>query len=160
MGEWKMKEIKLNKGFIALVDDDDFDELSKFTWFVEAQGYAVTKVWKGVCAWEKLKMHRFVMKRCKGDGIQVDHINGLKLDNRKSNLRNCTNTENCRNRSATKKNSTGLKGVSFRSSNKKWVAQICVNYKRIYLGQFETPQDAHEAYKKAAIKMHGEFFSV
>jgi hypothetical protein len=101
------------------------------------------------------QLHREIMNCPKG--MVCDHINGDTLDNRKSNLRICTSIENCRNSKRPKNNTSGYKGVHWEKANKKWVAIIQINYKKIYLGLFDDRQKAHEAYCKAAVNYHGEF---
>ena len=86
--------------------------------------------------------------------MTVDHVNGNKFDNRKSNLRVATYSENCQNTGPKKNNTTGFKGVS-RHGNK-WRASIMVNRKNVHLGSHETPELAAEAYDLAAIKFFGE----
>jgi hypothetical protein len=107
-------------------------------------------------------MHRIVMG-VTDPKIFVDHINGNTLDNRKENLRLCNNTENCRNSKKSVNNTSGYKGVSYVPwsgkwlRNKPWRAYIVVDRKQISLGMYKTKEEAHEAYKQAAVKYHGEF---
>ena len=89
-------------------------------------------------------------------GMQVDHINGDRLDNRRENLRIVTNWQNQMNRGMTINNSSGYKGVRLRRSGK-WEAQIRVNKKAIFLGRFYDKLDAAHAYDDAAKKYFGEF---
>lgn len=86
---------------------------------------------------------------------QIDHINCDKSDNRFANLRLTTPRLNCMNRGARKDNKTGLKGVV--KKGKKWRAGITVNYEKKWLGYYDTPEEAHEAYKKAALESAGEY---
>jgi len=88
---------------------------------------------------------------------EVDHIDGNGLNNKKSNLRLCTNNQNLYNRAKCKNNTSGFKGVKWKKDSKKWVAAINVNNKRIYLGQYTSKIKAHEAYVAACKKYHGEF---
>ena len=88
---------------------------------------------------------------------QIDHINGIKDDNRISNLREASREENAANRAKSKNNTSGFKGVYWGNWANKWVAQIFFKKKRIYLGLFDCPQKAHNAYVVAANKLHGDF---
>lgn len=89
---------------------------------------------------------------------QIDHINGIKNDNRFCNLRNADSYQNARNVSKTKKNKSGYKGVV--KNRKKFEASISTNNGRIFLGCFKTKEDAFEAYKNAAILEHGEYANI
>ena len=87
---------------------------------------------------------------------QVDHINGDRTDNRLENLRKATNAQNAQNNQKIRStNTSGFTGV--RRENKKWLAEIKVNYRPIRLGLFETPEEAHEAYLKAKQDLHPFF---
>jgi hypothetical protein len=85
----------------------------------------------------------------------IDHINGNKLDNRKSNLRPATPSQNAMNRHNIPK--SGYIGVYKRKDNDKWSAKICINYKTIYLGSFNNLEDAIKARLKAEKEYFGEF---
>lgn len=88
---------------------------------------------------------------------QIDHINGIKNDNRISNLRECTDSENKSNKPKPKNNKSGHKGVSWCKQTGKWRAQIAKDNKYMCLGRFTRPEDAAQAYAEAAKKYHGEF---
>lgn len=90
----------------------------------------------------------------------VDHKNGIRSDNAWSNLRKAGTDENAWNRGIASNNSSGFKGVYWRSARSKWVAEICVNGKSRKLGSFKCPTAAHIAYSKAAKKYHGDFARV
>jgi len=97
--------------------------------------------------------HRIAYAMYHGDcpcELEIDHINGIRHDNRICNLRLVTRKQNMENKTATNKNTTGYKGVSFDKQVKKWKASICHNRKQINLGRYETAQEAAEAYIKAA----------
>jgi len=88
----------------------------------------------------------------------VDHIDGNRSNNRANNLRECNHIQNGANRKIPTSNTSGYKGVSKIKSNGKWGAWIKVSGKSKNLGcNFDTPEQAYEAYKKASEKMHGEF---
>lgn len=91
---------------------------------------------------------------------QIDHINGIKSDNRICNLREATQSQNRANSKTTNKH--GVKGVRrlpwMKDTDKCWQAQITHNKKVIYLGCYHTKEEAHSAYCKAAMELHGEFF--
>jgi len=88
---------------------------------------------------------------------QIDHINGNKDDNRIINLREATNAENQRNSTKQKNNRSGFKGVYRRYQKGKWWARLRVDGVNIYLGGFDNPEKAAEAYAQAAQKYHGVF---
>lgn len=88
----------------------------------------------------------------------IDHINCNKADNRFKNLREATNAENVMNSGIRSNNTSGFKGVKWNKNRNKWVADCTANGKRHYLGYFSKIDDAVEAYKQCAMKIHGEFF--
>jgi hypothetical protein len=153
------KEIRLTKGQVILVDDDVYDSISQWNWYVFRNGkktYAARDE-RGLFKKKIVLMHRIITNA--PVGMVVDHINGDGLDNRKSNLRVCTVSQNLRNRGATSRNKTGYKGVSIDADilSKKYVAQIKVNNKGMYLGRFKTAEQAARAYDEAALQHFGEF---
>ena len=100
-------------------------------------------------------MHRIVMEVEKD--MVVDHINRVKHDNRKDNLRICSQKENSRNLKISINNTSGVTGVCFNKSNNRWRATIGINGKRIHLGYFANKQDAIEARLKAELELFGEY---
>jgi len=90
------------------------------------------------------------------ENMHVDHRNTVKNDNKIENLRLATNAQNKANAPIMSSNTSGFKGVSKQviGNTSKWKAEIRVNYKSIYLGLFDTPELASEAYKTASIKYH------
>jgi hypothetical protein len=83
---------------------------------------------------------------------QIDHINGVRRDNRISNLRVVNHQENLRNANMKRNNTSGITGVVLHKSTGKWLARICVGYRRIHIGYFDTLEEATAARKEAAAK--------
>lgn len=154
-------KIKLTQNKIALVDECDFDKLNKFKWYAMYDGYnyyAVRSPKKKNGKRNAIRMHREIMNNPKGK--VVDHRDGNGLNNRRSNLRICTQSQNSKNQGLKKNNTSGLKGVSFNKKNSKWVARISVNNKRIHLGSFNSKEKAYEKYCNASKKYHKEYSKV
>jgi hypothetical protein len=86
----------------------------------------------------------------------VDHINGVRTDNRIVNLRIATNSQNAQNSKLRKHNQSGLKGAKL-LQNGRYGSRIILNKKEYWLGTYATAQEAHEVYKKASMRMHGDF---
>ena len=111
----------------------------------------------GVLYWRRRNSNRVVMLMCYGfygEGLDVDHINHVRNDNRLFNLRFVTRSENSKNQSLSSKSTTGVTGVSFLKARKKYIAQIGVNRKLIYLGMFETLEEAAAARAEANLKFN------
>jgi len=101
-------------------------------------------------------MHREIMDA--PAGMEVDHINGNGLDNRKCNLRLATSSQNKRNqRKQRRKTSSKYKGVYWHKRDKVWVVRIQAEGKEKYIGSYKTEQEAALAYNEAALKYHGEY---
>lgn len=154
-----MKTISLSKGYEALVDDDDYDWLLEYKWHAlkgagSREPYAATNI-KIDGKWKRAWMHKILLNA--GSDQVVDHIDGNTLNNQKSNLRLATKTQNQQNRRGRRDSKSGYKGVSYESRKGYWRARIKVNGKLLSLGSFATPEEAHEAYKTAALKYFGEF---
>ncbi len=148
-----MKTIPLTQGKFATVDDEDFDRIMSIgKWQFHSRGYAAHNTYS-----QKKKvtilMHRVVID-CP-EGMQTDHKNMNKLDNRKENLRMATVGQNHCNRTAQKNNSTGIKGVQKRGNS--FRAALNFGGKRVFNKSFRTPEEASAARLAAAVKFHGEF---
>ncbi|MGG5541944.1 AP2 domain-containing protein [Burkholderia vietnamiensis] len=152
-----MKEIPLTKGFVALVDDEDFEALSKYRWHVTECGrnrYAERSVREGKRV-RKILMHREILQP--HPGMHVDHRDGDGLNNQRANLREATRSQNQHNRGKSCNNTSGYKGVSRHSRDGSWAASISKDGKHINLGYYATPELAYGAYCRAAEELHGEF---
>ncbi|MCF7843891.1 HNH endonuclease [Candidatus Gracilibacteria bacterium] len=132
-----------------MIDDEDLELVSKKNWRLQKNGYVSESKSDGVY------LHRYVMNAQKGE--YVDHINHNPLDNRKSNLRICTNAENSWN-----KNHKRLVGVAktTRMRSKTWRAYITVNKKWIHLGYFKTKEEGAIAYNIAVKEYRDSYSSV
>jgi len=153
-----MREILLTKGYIAFVDDEDYDYLSQFKWYAQLKGhriYAVRSI-KIDGKWTKILMHREIMNAQPGE--EVDHIqHDVCCNNCKSNLRLCTSSQNAMNRRVRQGTSSRYKGVCYHKAAKKWRAQIEVDGKNTHLGLFTNEFDAACTYDAAAKKLFCEF---
>ncbi len=148
------KQIKLTKGKITKVDLNDFKYLNTIKWHYN-HGYVSRTIRLKNNKFKKQLMHRVIMKAPKS--LQVDHINGNTLDNRRINLRLCTKSQNMRNQRISKNNTSGYKGVSWNKRAKKWVSYIRFNSKQYFLGNFKNIKKAARAYNVASKKYHKEF---
>lgn len=147
-----MKELFLTNGEKALVDSSDYESLIKYTWSKSKLGYATANI-----DGQHYFLHRFIMGLSKGDGLIVDHKNGNGLDNRRSNLRVCTKTQNQQNQRTRHTSVSKYKGVGYYKRDKKWRTRIVYNKKDIELGKFECETCAAIAYDEAAKVYHGEY---
>jgi hypothetical protein len=150
-----MKEIPLTKGKVAIIDDDIFEELSQYKWFLDSNGYAARHTSLHFGKRKIIYMHRIIMNA--PSNMEIDHINSIKLDDRRENMRVCTHAENGKNQKKPIDNITGFKGISLDKRWLKWQTRIGVNGKMLSLGYFDDPIAAAHAYDAAAIKLHGEF---
>lgn len=159
-----MKIIKIS-GFEVIIDDEDFERIKKLGWYVQKnQDYKDGRFYFNAEVFINdkrtvTKLHRFIMGCQVGDKKQIDHINGNTLDNRKENLRFCTNSENMANKKLiSKNNKSGYKGVSV--AGKKWKATVYVNSKAYNLGYFVDPKEAAKEYDNMVRFTHGRFARV
>lgn len=152
-----MKRIPLTQGKYAIVDDADYEWLNQYKWCVTTTLYAIYAIrYVGgrknqKCIW----MHRLIMDAPKG--MDVDHINHNGLDNRRSNLRVCTRSQNNQNSYAQNNCSSKFKGVSWYRRDKIWRSYIVIKRMQLHLGYYESEYEAAKAYNKAARKYFGEF---
>ena len=152
-----MSEILTQQGDVILVDERDYPALSKYRWCIDkSSGYVVrSEVIDGRS--KKIYMHREIMGLKRGDLRQVDHEFLPRTDNRRANLRVCSQGENLLNKRVRTDNKLGLKGVHLHKSTGKYRAAIWRSGRRTDLGLFQTAELAHLAYCAAADKLHGKF---
>ena len=154
-----MQFIPLSRGKFAMVDDEDFDWLCGHKWCVrksKCKEYASRSHHTKSCSYV-VRMHRKILGVYDAN-LQVDHINGDGLDNRKANLRICTNAQNAWNARKTRNNAVSqFKGVALNRKTGKWVASIGLHWQRICLGTYLYEKDAAVAYNEAAKRYFGEF---
>lgn len=166
-----MTEIPLSKKgkyagkYVAIIDDCDADLLI-FNWsFVKGNktNYAFRKpIENGVR--KKQAIHRVILERILNRELLrsefVDHIDGNGLNNTRDNLRIATQSQNQMNRGKPKGGTSKYKGVSLNSQSGKWIAQIRVRGKQIYLGQAITEEGAYKIYCEKAPSYHGDYFNL
>lgn len=143
--------IKTKSGDSILIDDSDEPVLSKYSWHLIDKGrnkYAAAHI-NG----KRVRMHRLLMDVKPGE--IVDHINGDKLDNRRSNLRICSASQNSCNRGKTVKNKSGYKGVVLNRG--RYVVAIRLQGKAYSFCSYKTAKEAAHVYDQVAMQLHGEF---
>jgi len=153
-------------GMDVIIDDEDFQKINSMKWALDEYRYKIRGKAYFRCSLSKIIngkyqrsvwLHRFIMNQDSWNGLVVDHANGNTLDNRKLNLRICPQLKNSQNRAMSKNNSSGYKGVNWNDITQRWHARIGVNWKRISLGYYDTPEEAYAAYCEASKKYHGEY---
>lgn len=153
--------IPLSNGMFTVIDLVDYEKISgrkwhalhgwrNKTWYAQCNLYDADTKAESSCA-----LHRFLMNAASGE--MVDHKDGDGLNNRRDNLRIATRSQNSQNSTKRKNCSSQFKGVCWYPPTRKWVGQLRVAGKRIYLGYFQNEQAAARAYDAAAIKYFGEF---
>ncbi len=155
-----IEKIKLRQGGFVLIDNIDFELVKKWKWWIDKDGYA--RRWTPQVDWKRtnILMHREILGLGKQDKVYVDHINRNKLDNRRSNLRIATKSQNGMNIDNNKNNKYGFRGISYALNEKrikKWQVKLGFNNKNIYIGRFLTKEEAIKARKEAELKYYGQF---
>jgi len=154
-------EIITKSGDTIVYDDDDHELVSKYRWHIKRvakKRYAAGRLIPGRSDAKIIQMHRLIMGVLKNRRITVDHVNGNGLDNRRENLRLCSIHQNSHN--AVRITSHGFVGISYQKAHNKWRASICYKGKRIYLGEYDQPEEAAAVYDSHARKYFGPMAKV
>jgi hypothetical protein len=154
------RTIPLTRGFVAIIDADDWDMVSRHKWAAQKGGnsvYARTSIRGGDGKQYALLLHRLLLKSERG--TFVDHIDGDGLNNIRANLRACSHAENIRNSAVKtdKRKRSKFKGVGQCSGTGRWRASIEKDGSRLDLGTFDTEERAARAYDAASRLFHGRF---
>lgn len=158
------REIPLTLGQMVIIDVDNWQRFSAYKWqahwHLRAKTYYVTRRDNTLPGRPTVWMHREVLglgRSLKDDPRHGDHINHDGLDCRRESLRVASIYENAANKRMRRDNASGFKGVYFHHANRKWIAQVTKGNNQMYLGTYETPEEAHYAYQAAALKLHKQF---
>lgn len=166
-------KIKIKDKYI-LIDDKDYNLFKKFNWSFISGGRlictrkelpsqykgkfitVVKKYKKSKYYYKSVLLHWMVVNKNIGS-LEVDHINGNTLDNRRSNLRICSHSDNRKNNKIYRNNTSGYPGISWLKRKKTWSSVIRVNNKKLWLGTFKNIIDAISVRKIAEKKYFMNF---
>jgi hypothetical protein len=150
--------VPLSLGYSAVIDASDVQLVAGSNWYAKRGRntiYAIRAVYVGDQKSTSEHLHRIILGA--QQGVQVDHIDGDGLNNRRANLRAVSASENAMNQRLRKNNTSGHRGVSYCAARNKWIAQIQAFNNYYHLGKFETKEEAIIAYMRASAELHEEF---
>lgn len=151
---WFMKEIQLTRDKVTIVDDEDYERINQFKWYATLGANTFYANRKDVAS---MALHRFILDPLKLNPLQIDHINGDGLDNRRCNLRFATNQQNCMNVAPKHKIKSSIyKGV-IKTRNNNFNIQFKLDYKSYSLGRVQDEILAAKYYDAVARYYHGEY---
>ena len=138
-------------------DLEDYDKIKDYSWHIDSRGYVVTRIDNDK---RILFLHRVVMNAKENEVIDHRFGSDYLYDNRKFNLRRCTQSNNLMNRIISSNNRSGITGVCYSKERNMWRAYITVNRKQINLGNFKNKEDAIQTRLEAEKKYFGEYFFI
>jgi len=144
-------KIPLTQGKYAIVDHEDFEWLNQWKWHY-MNGYAYHS-FKINGKYTEIGMHAFILQTPKG--METDHVNRNRSDNRRSNLRVVTTSQNQHNVGVNVKNTSGHKGITFHKRDRYWQVMIRIAGRRFYIGSYKEKDKAIVAYNIAERKAYG-----
>lgn len=140
-----------NKGVSFYIDVEDYEKVKNYVWYENSEGYITTNKKEN----KTISMQRFLMNP--SENLQVDHIDRKEKNNRRNNLRICTNAVNAKNRGIYENNKSGYIGVWLHEKTNKWKSYITVDGKRIHLGTYINIDEAVKVRQEAEEIYFGEY---
>src|SRR4030042_413782 len=145
-------ESKKYGNFECMVDTKNYDKIKNHSWVISIDKYKNVKKAECTINYKRVALHCFILNK-KG----IDHIDRNPLNNLESNLRECTQSQNCCNKTKQSNNTSGYKGVIYAKWANLYRVRLQINKKSISVGYYKTAINAAKAYNEAALKYHGEF---